>query len=192
MKGIKLGIRALALMVFCFFAATSGCQPPELKKVEPVVEPTVEPVVEPVVKPPAVQLPVERSITDKQGRKVSVVILGKSEDSIKFRRTSDGKEYALPIASLSAGDQEFLKGVDDKEFTIDSTEPVSRTTATRIAAIEKKLKRVRENIAHLQAKISDPSLRSTSTKLRGYKRDLVQNQSMEIELTLELERVNGK
>lgn len=56
-------------------------------------------------------LSVSRTITDSAGRKLEGTILTKDAGSIQFRRTSDGKEFDLPLAKLSAEDQTFIAGL---------------------------------------------------------------------------------
>ena len=49
-----------------------------------------------------------RTITDSGGRKIEVTILEKSATGIKAKRTSDGKEFTVELAKLSADDQAFV------------------------------------------------------------------------------------
>ena len=53
-------------------------------------------------------LPVEHAITDITGRKIAVTILSKTDTTLKFRRTSDGREFDIPIDKLSPADQKFF------------------------------------------------------------------------------------
>ena len=52
--------------------------------------------------------PTTRTITDTSGRKIEVTIIGKSATGIKATRKSDGKEFAVELAKLSADDQAFV------------------------------------------------------------------------------------
>ncbi|MEO5715801.1 MAG: hypothetical protein ABIT37_20145 [Luteolibacter sp.] len=61
-----------------------------------------------VTRTPEDYLPVNHTLTDSSGRKIEATILSKSETIVKFRRVSDGKDYEMPIAKLSAEDQNFL------------------------------------------------------------------------------------
>ena len=54
-------------------------------------------------------LPQDRDIIDTNGRKLSGTILSKTETAIKFHRKSDGKEFDIPVTTLSAADQQFVK-----------------------------------------------------------------------------------
>jgi hypothetical protein len=56
-------------------------------------------------------LPLDREITDTAGRKLNGTITAKSETGLKFRRTSDGKEFDIPLDKLSVIDRMFL-GID--------------------------------------------------------------------------------
>lgn len=53
-------------------------------------------------------LPVARTVIDTAGRGLEGTILSKDADSIRFRRTSDGKDFDLPLAKLTADDQAFI------------------------------------------------------------------------------------
>lgn len=57
-------------------------------------------------------LPVQRTLTDTGGRKIDVTITEKAATAIRVRRTSDGKDYDLPLAKLSADDQTFVASVE--------------------------------------------------------------------------------
>ena len=53
-------------------------------------------------------LPVEREITDAQGRQMAGTVLTINGGSIKFRRASDGKEFDIALDKLSVPDRMFL------------------------------------------------------------------------------------
>ena len=53
-------------------------------------------------------LPVEHTMTDTTGRKIAATILSKTDTTLKFRRTSDGREFDVPIDKLSPADQKFF------------------------------------------------------------------------------------
>jgi hypothetical protein len=57
---------------------------------------------------PIITLPSVRVITDTQGRRVSGIILGKTDNSINFRRDSDGKVVSISMDKLSEDDQKFI------------------------------------------------------------------------------------
>ena len=59
--------------------------------------------------PATATLPVQRTLTAADGRKMDVTILSKDAASIKVRR-ADGKEFTLELTKLSADDQAFLAG----------------------------------------------------------------------------------
>jgi hypothetical protein len=52
-------------------------------------------------------LPVGRTLTSSDGRKMEGIILKKDGNSIRFRRATDNKEFDLEISKLSADDQAF-------------------------------------------------------------------------------------
>jgi hypothetical protein len=51
----------------------------------------------------------ERTLTSKTGNSTMFRLVEKSSDSIVANRSSDGKRFVIPLASLSGPDQEFLK-----------------------------------------------------------------------------------
>ncbi len=53
--------------------------------------------------------PVQRLLTDIRGRTVSVRILARDDDEVRFVRLSDNTAYRYPIDSLSVADREFLR-----------------------------------------------------------------------------------
>lgn len=64
--------------------------------------------------PPAATLPVERAITDTQGRAMQVTVLSKDTGSIKVRR-ADGKEFDIALDKLSETDRAFLANAEVKK-----------------------------------------------------------------------------
>lgn len=90
--------RMLSLVIIAIIASTSGFAQ-EAAPSQPTASPapaTITP------------FPVTRSVTDSAGRKLEGAILSKDADSIRFRRTSDGKEFDLPLDKLSPVDQSFI------------------------------------------------------------------------------------
>ncbi len=59
-------------------------------------------------------LPMERNVTDAQGRALQGIVLGKASNTIGFRRIADQKEFVIPISRLSSADQAFLQGIPDQ------------------------------------------------------------------------------
>jgi hypothetical protein len=57
---------------------------------------------------PAVTLPAERTLTSADGRQMAGSVLSKSDSGIKFRRTSDNKEFEIPLDKLSAEDRTWV------------------------------------------------------------------------------------
>ncbi len=48
-------------------------------------------------------------LTDKQGRELEAAILGEADGKVKLRRHSDGREFSIPLDSLSASSQQSIK-----------------------------------------------------------------------------------
>ena len=61
--------------------------------------------------PTTVTLPVEREITDAQGRTIAARIVGKDAFELKIVRLSDSQPFSLPISSLSEADRAFAKRI---------------------------------------------------------------------------------
>lgn len=59
--------------------------------------------------------PAIREITDSTGRKMQVTILSKTAESVKIRRTSDGKEFDFALDKLSEEDQQFVASAKAKK-----------------------------------------------------------------------------
>lgn len=70
-------------------------------------------------KPAAVEatatMPVNRTITDTQGRSMDGTIVSKTDTAIKFRRTVDNKEFEIKIDTLSDADRTFIAGITAEE-----------------------------------------------------------------------------
>lgn len=79
--------------------ATPGCEKPEiLEESGSAPFPTT---------PLHPTFPIEREITDLQGRKLKVSIIAKTGDDIIFTREIDGKTFRLPILQLASEDRTF-------------------------------------------------------------------------------------
>lgn len=61
--------------------------------------------------PTATGMPVPRTLTSADGRKLEVTLLEKTATAIKAKRASDGVEFTLELAKLSADDQAFIAGL---------------------------------------------------------------------------------
>lgn len=55
--------------------------------------------------------PVNRTVTDSQGRSIEAVILSKSETEIAIEKASTGDKFVIPIERLSQEDQDYLSGL---------------------------------------------------------------------------------
>lgn len=70
-----------------------------------------------------VGLPVDRTLTDTQGRSITATIIGRQSDSITIVRHSDGKRFDLPLDRLSPPDREQVAKLP---LTPAPAEPVGR------------------------------------------------------------------
>ena len=168
-----------------FVLGFSACEPPEVKKQEEIKEP---------VAGSRIELPVERTITDFQGRSVDVTITEKTSEEVKFNRKSDGKEYILPIASLSEEDQIFLGDVysarklsdaDAKTKEEKEDDGLSDFDRRRLKAIEEDLDKISKEIADLGREIDASGSGDLTPKVRGLNRQIENLEKERGELDLE-------
>jgi hypothetical protein len=68
-----------------------------------------QPAALPTPKPkPQETFPFERTIADQSGRQMKARILGMIDQSIRLERLADGKEFVIPLSSLSNEDRTFF------------------------------------------------------------------------------------
>ena len=68
-----------------------------------------QPAALPAPKPkPQETFPFERTIVDQSGRQMKARILGMIDQSIRLERLADGKEFVIPLSSLSNEDRTFF------------------------------------------------------------------------------------
>ncbi len=60
--------------------------------------------------------PIERTITDLQGRALVGTILGKQSDKIRIKRKSDGREFKINANTMSPVDLEYLKSLPEGDY----------------------------------------------------------------------------
>ena len=94
-------------------AILASCEKPKVSKVE-----TPPPV---VVEP---SFPVDRRLTDQQGRSIEATICGRVDQQIFILRKSDGMEAIIPFSKLSPADFDFVTTLPFQEppsgFSLDS------------------------------------------------------------------------
>ena len=66
---------------------------------------------EPATTPAATTFPLDHTITDSQGRKMDVTLTGKTENTVKFTRKSDGKEFEVELEKISEDDRKYVAGL---------------------------------------------------------------------------------
>lgn len=59
-----------------------------------------------------VAIPVDRVLTDNQGRSLDATIVGKSADAVQVVRKSDGLNAEIAIANLAENDRAFVEALD--------------------------------------------------------------------------------
>jgi len=77
---------------------------------QPVDRPAPAPVptTPPVPDKPVPYTPIARTLTNKDGRKVEVLLLSRTATSVTFLRQADQVEFTFALDKLSAADREYL------------------------------------------------------------------------------------
>lgn len=75
--------------------------------------------------------PLDRTLVDSQGRPLKATVLGKSNGALVVKRSSDGRQFQIPLANLSANDQQFFSSMPDRHVEIVNSGPV--VPANRVA-----------------------------------------------------------
>lgn len=70
--------------------------------------------------------PFERRLKDQQERTLDTVVLGRTENSVRFLSKKDGWHYNFPIEKLSSEDAEFLQRIRPNLAAEDAKYPVIR------------------------------------------------------------------
>ena len=131
-------------------------------------------------------LPMQRVLTDSTGRKLDATILEKTPTAIKCRRTSDGMEFTLDLAKLSAADQKFLADLG-KPKTAPATagakaqpdKPTAATTPAKPAAISDKPSKMPFLYWLTQVRVS-PNFKIIGREEAGYKIKFLQDGREEV------------
>lgn len=63
-----------------------------------------------------IELPIERTLTDNQGRSIESIILGFSENEIAFQRKVDDFEFVIGFDKLAEEDKEFFAGREPQKL----------------------------------------------------------------------------
>lgn len=74
-----------------------------------------------------VTFPISRAITDNTGRTMQGTIISKTDTGIKFRRTSDGLEFMVPLEKLTENDRAYI--AEAKNAPVSKTDALSATSS---------------------------------------------------------------
>ncbi|MCF6314137.1 MAG: hypothetical protein L3J39_16940 [Verrucomicrobiales bacterium] len=108
------------------------------------------------------RLPVERTITSKDGKSLQVSIVNRTATHITIVRAKDQKTFDLPIAKLSPEDQSFVKILPI------SKKVVKTVTDLRRENRQKEIARLREKVRELEGELSSGALNgSQSSMMKG-------------------------
>lgn len=139
-----------------FIFSISACKKPALKQLEKEVSSPkkVEDVAESekVLLPPKADYPIDRVISDSQGRQTDVRIIGRESDNIIFVRKSDDKRFIFPISKLSEDDKTFASSLSYK-----IPPALEKEKPSYISIREKEIERLKEEIQGLKNVKNKPS-----------------------------------
>ncbi len=84
--------------------------------------------------------PSERLIVNKEGKELSVVIVGKLRDTLIIERKSDSQRFQIPVHSLSLKDRFFVSRLPERAAPeipkVQPIEPEDQYVTNRLRAIE--------------------------------------------------------
>lgn len=118
---------------------------------------------------PIQPLPLNRTITDLQGRSFDAKIIGKNDESIVVTRESDQKNFRIPIQNLAESDQKFVNRLRNShvpaEITIEGeandTRPINGVPRY-VAFRQEEIVRLYEEIERLRQEAKETSNAITS------------------------------
>ncbi len=131
--------------------------------------------------------PTERQMTDRKGRTLDVVITGRSEEKVAFRRKSDGKTYDYPIAQLAAKDAAFVRTLPVTKYAV---EPVKREVPRYIKHREKEIAELERKLTRLSRELEAPG--TVPTRGRAIVRESTQAKQRIHELKTEIEEFQAQ
>ena len=118
----------------------------------------------------SVTLPYETTVRDVQGRELEINLIYRTDNSIHFVRTSDKREFDLPIAKLSDADQRWIT-----KLPVSTAE--SRAAAERDQYKQLYIKNRQEAIGRIEAEIQEladeiGSGKLTNSQIRNNNREI--------------------
>ncbi|MGK0188421.1 MAG: hypothetical protein ACI9R3_004217 [Verrucomicrobiales bacterium] len=125
-------------------------------------------------------LPIERTITDTNGRSLAVTIIGKDSDTITFIRKSDQKRYTIPLTKLSTGDRNSLN-----RFTNEAAPEKPAKKPQFIANREREIAKLRSKITRLgqEARSGDMDAMIRRQRYRQIDEAHIEIEKIEISIT---------
>ncbi len=135
--------------------------------------------------------PVERSITNKDGIKLEVTILGRSDSQVFF--TSKGKRYDYPIEDLALADRLAVNKLPVKSVPPPPDPTEVREAERKQSYIEfrkQSIERLKRKISDLETKQAQAVSSGDSARQRYYQRE-ISNVNTEI-TKLESEILNAR
>lgn len=166
----EIAITAFSALAVAFCFSISGCEKPSLKSKEKDVSPKKENLKsETNASAPEVTYPIERSISNSQGSKTEVAVIGKEGGNITFLRKSDGGRFVFSISKLSKEDQMFFSSLPDRPAP-----EAEKKKSNYVAFREKEIERLENELDDLR---SQKSKGVGKLKARGITRDIKRIQS---------------
>ncbi|MFK5921177.1 MAG: hypothetical protein QM496_03300 [Verrucomicrobiota bacterium] len=133
-----------------------GCKKPEAGTVAKRSEYSD---VEPVEQSSVLALPIERTITGKDGRELDVTIIKRTTTHIAIVRKRDQKAFTLALEKLSDADREFVKTLPVSEKLVKSNEDI------REEGRKKALRELEEKVRELEKELFTGALNGSQTSM---------------------------
>jgi hypothetical protein len=142
----------------------------------------------------SVDFPLECTLTDQNGRALTVRLEGRSADAVEFTLLADGTKHTYPLAKLSAPDQMFLRlmpvNLGAHELASSSIQPSVVDSAVMQNVLDR-LDALNKEDEDLSSQIADPNTMPNDVQ---YAQDKLQRNRLEIrslQQQLQAARANG-
>jgi len=126
----------------------------------------------PAVSSPKLTLPIQRALTDQQGRKVEVTIVKRTPTHISIIRKSDEKSFELETGNLSEADRIFIE-----KLPVSGTSRSSAFVENRQAEIRK----LEEEIQQHNNSLESGALNGSQTSMTNGKIERLNREILELQ-----------
>lgn len=122
--------------------------------------------------------PVERSITNAEGKSIVVTIIGSTGAELIFTREGESKHYRYPFHKLSAGDRQFAEGLPVRVPQA-PYQPKDTLEDARVQGIANSIERLIVKAEDLHKEYQQPEMLDNRTRQRALEREI---QKVEVEI----------